>query len=339
MAVAAPPCLQESPLQSILVFRALQVGDMLCAVPALRALRAAQPAAHIRLIGLPWAAQFAARYPSLIDDFIAFPGHPSLPERPAATDDWPDFIGHMRSLRADLALQLHGSGDATNPIVKAFNARWTAGHSRHPERDGPGFFAWPEQGHESERLLSLITALGGPRADPSLWFPLTEADRGELGAADVAPQPEGQGYICVHAGARDPRRCWPAHCFAAVADALAEEFGLAVLLTGSANERAIADSVVLQMRHPAINAALPISIGAMAALISGARLLVCNDTAASHLADALRVPSVVVFGHADMERWRPRDSQRHRGIRDPGGQHAALALREARDLLQLGCPI
>jgi ADP-heptose:LPS heptosyltransferase len=87
------------------------------------------------------------------------------------------------------------------------------------------------------------------------------------------------------------------------------------------------------MNHPAMNAAAPMSIGAMATLMSRARLLVCNDTGVSHIAAALKLPSVVIFSKAEIARWAPLDRQLHRCIWDPHGRRAAKVLEQARSLL------
>jgi ADP-heptose:LPS heptosyltransferase len=141
----------------------------------------------------------------------------------------------------------------------------------------------------------------------------------------------------VHPGARLRDKCWPPQHFARVADALAQEFGLKVVLTGSAQEADLTQEVARHMKSRAknqiIDTASPLSIGAMAALMSGARLLLCNDTGVSHIAAGLRLKSVVIFSKADITRWAPLDAQLHRCIRDPRGERWDDALRQARALL------
>jgi ADP-heptose:LPS heptosyltransferase len=328
------PLLSGVTPERIAVFRALQLGDMLCAVPALRALRGALPSAHITLVGLPWAAQFVRRYARYLDDFIAFPGHPGLPEQPIpAAHDAASFYEAMRERRYDLAIQLHGSGEISNQIVRAFEARLTVGHTID-DGDDPGMFArYTAAGTEPERLLRLVEFLGATPQGLDLEFPIGEDDERELAESGLAERIASGNYICVHPGARVRRKCWPPQCFAQVADRLAEEFGVAVVLTGSQREADLTHAVATRMRSPSIDAALPISIGAMAALMRRSRLLVCNDTGVSHIAAGMRLPSVVIFSAADILRWAPANRVLHRSLWDPDGLHVPDVIAHARALL------
>ena len=329
------PLFHRLDIDSVAVFRGLHLGDMLCAVPALRALRTALPHARITLVGLPWASQFAARFRHYIDDFLPFPGHPLLPEQPVRHAELTPFYASMCARRFTLALQLHGNGGISNEIVAGFGAQAVAGHCQGKPiaTERTVLFPYPEVGAESERLLHLVQRLGASAVGDYLEFPLAAEDRQELEASGIATGLQPGSYICVHPGARKRDKCWPARRFADVADRLAAEFGVDVVLTGSADEADLAAEVASHMQARAVNAAAPISIGAMAVLMKQARLLVCNDTGVSHMAAGLRLKSVVIFSKADIAHWAPLDRDNHRCIWDPDAQRSAAVLQHARALL------
>src|SRR3954468_14643694 len=294
----------------IAVVRALQLGDLLCIVPALRALNACYPAARITLIGLPWARQFAARFRRYVYGFAEFPGFPGMPERACDTAALPYFYERMQAEGFDLALQMHGDGRMMNPLTVLMGPRHTAGFYRSgnycpdPER----FLVWDDREHEINRYLRLLEAIGVPAKGRHLEFPLTEADWDEWRALNAALRLDR--YVCLHPGSQLPSRRWPAERFAEVGDALAMD-GWRVVVTGTAAESRLIDKVISLMRQPVLNLGGRTSLGGLAALISRARLLVCNDTGVSHIAAAMRTPSVVVCSGADPQRWAPLNHQLH----------------------------
>ncbi|WP_377154302.1 glycosyltransferase family 9 protein [Roseateles sp. UC29_93] len=311
----------EAPILRVLVLRALVLGDLICAVPALRTLREAWPHAHIALIGLPAAREYASRL-DCIDEWIPFPGWPGLPEHPPDLRELPAFLAAMQGGNWDLAIQLHGSGERTNPFLALLGARCNAGfHGPQawvPARDAARFFPWPEVGHETQRLLSLCRHLGLPPTSEHLSFPLRDDDEQHLRQAWPG-RDEVASYVCLHAGAQLPSRRWPVARFAAVGWAL-HEAGHTVVLTGTADEGPLVATLASRLAAfhvPCVNLAGQTSLWAFGALLRGARLLVCNDTGVSHVAAALRVPSVVTSCGGDAERWTPVDHVLHRVLSKP----------------------
>jgi ADP-heptose:LPS heptosyltransferase len=245
----------------------------------------------------------------------------------------------MQAQRFDLAIQMHGSGEISNGIVANFGARRTAGFGAAPVAGlESGGCPFPAAGAEPLRLLRLTDWLGAPAVGAHLEFPLGADDERELRASGIGADLAPGSCLCIHPGARTRDKCWPPGLFAAVADRLTGEFGLRVVLTGSAAEADLTAAVAHAMRHPAIDAAAPISIGAMAALMRRARLLVCNDTGVSHIAAGLKLPSVAIFSKADLQRWAPLDRTLHRCLWDPDGLQAPAVLQHARSLLAGAAP-
>jgi ADP-heptose:LPS heptosyltransferase len=297
----------------IVVLRALQLGDMLCAVPALRALRSGFPEAHITLVGLPWAAELASRPGTPFDDFVPLPGFPGFPEQECAPDAIPAFLLDVQSRQPDLVLQIQGDGSIANVLAALLGGRRTGGFYL-PGRYRPDpelFLPYPESGPEIRRLLALPAFLGLAGRGEQLEFSLCRKDYEQLARRGCLLRPGS--YACLHAGARTAARRWDPEAFARVGDRLAAR-GLTVVLTGTAAERPLTARVAAQMRLPAVDLAGRTTLGSLAALLKGARLLVSNDTGVAHLATAVDIPSVVLFEPSQIERWAPLDGRRHRVV-------------------------
>lgn len=318
----------------IVVLRALQLGDLLCAVPFFRSIKQRYPGSRLSLITLPWGTEFKKRFPHLIDEVILFPGWPGLPEQHLSHAEIPGFLSTLQERSFDLALQAHGSGLYVNQIIELINAKQSAGFYAEgiwcPE--GGLFIPYPDSGHEIRRLLKLGEVLGLDTNDTSLEFPITEKDRGESEELMLRHSLEPHTYICLHCGSRGDDRRWPISRFAEVATTLSQR-GFQVVLTGSKEERARVEELqylIGKGEKEVINIAGETSLGAIGALLSTARLLISNDTGVSHIAAALKVPSVVLFTGSDPLRWAPLDRERHLAVPAAhtvtGEQVAALSL-------------
>jgi len=304
--------MMEQPPQKIAIFRALQLGDMLCSIPAVRALRKAYPDAGITLLGLPWAGSFVRRFHHYFDRFIHFPGYPGLPEQEYDELAFHYFLEEMHGEAFDLLIQMQGNGTVVNDLLSTFNAGQLAGfHNKDSRVDSPLFIEYPAYKHEIERHNALMQHLGIPATDTELEFPLTQQDYAEL--AQLGLSLRSGRYVCIHPGSRGAWRQWPPQYFALLADHCAEK-GLDLVITGTAGEKDITREVIKCLHHPAIDLTGRTSLGALAALLKDAFMLIANCTGVSHMASALHTPSVIISMDGEPYRWAPLNKHLHKTI-------------------------
>ncbi len=302
----------------IAVFRALQLGDLLVAVPALRALRAQFPQAEITLIGLPWAKSFVQRFHHYIDRFVEFPGYPGIAEKEVVPERTECFIEEQRAYNYDLVIQMHGSGEISNIFSLALSGKLTVGYYKEKAPAGLTLAApYPDDQPEVIRNLGLVKLLGCDDGDAKLEFPLFKRDRAEAAALLRRLPRADRPWIGLHAGARPPSRRWPATYFAAVADDFARRLNAQIILTGGPGEEATVQAIVERMKTKPLCLAGETSLGGLAALISELDLFVSNDTGPAHIGEAVDTPSITIFGPADYRRWAPLDLVHHPIVRKP----------------------
>jgi ADP-heptose:LPS heptosyltransferase len=277
----------------MVVLRALGLGDLLTAVPALRALARAFPE-HRRLLAAPGA--LAPLLP-LIEEA----GQPCL--RGLLVVDGLEAEPPTPIPAPDVAVNLHGRGPQSHRLLLATRpARLLAfRHEQIPE--STAMPPWHADEHEVERWCRLLEEAG------------IAADPAELAIRPPpGPVPEwARGATLIHPGAASPARRWPAERWAAVARAQ-REAGRAVVLTGSADEAGLARRIASEAGlDPGCIAAGTTDLLDLAALVGVAGAVVCGDTGVGHLATALATPSVLLFGPTSPRRWGPpADRPRHR---------------------------
>lgn len=308
------PPLDVGRLRHIAVIRARPgLGDLLCAVPAVRALRRGSPGARITLVGLPGAAWFVERFRWYVDDLLVLPSWPSIPEAAgSAATTLAMLSGPLPPF--DLAVQLQGSGGPINGLGRALGAKVVVGHDREGGRRGGTWLRrWPSADHESERLHDLVVWAGFPHAGDHLEFPELP---GDSAVADATVGTSPRRLVVVHLGAPRPARRWDLDGVAAVADLLADA-GAAVVVTTGRAERSLARELALRCRS-APRIAPPMAVGSLAAVVRRADALVVSDTDVAHLGVAVGAPTVVVGSGSELDRWGPLDHVRHRTVRATG---------------------
>ncbi len=296
----------------IAVLRANFLGDLVLTLPALAALRSAYPAAEITLLGAPLHAGLLGGRPGPWDRVVVVPPWPGVRDAPGAARDAPEVRGFLRQQRAegyDLALQLHGGGGNSNPLVSALGARVTAGAR---DAGAPPLDRWLPYSYDQHEVLRCLELAGLVGAAPVTLEPRLALVPADAAAADDV-LPAGPGpLVALHPGARDPRRRWPAACFAALAGDLATAGARVVLVGSGDDDRRAADAIRAATTAPLLDLVGRLPLGALAGVLARCRVVVANDSGPRHLAEAVGSATVGIFLEHNLLNAGPLTRRRHR---------------------------
>jgi heptosyltransferase-2 len=294
--------LSKQPVRRILLRSTNWIGDAVMTTPAMAAIRAAFPEAEIVVAANPAVAELFRRHP-FCDRVLLFDKkgvHRGL-------SGLLRFAAELRRERFDLAILLQNAIEAALLALLAGIPR-RAGYRTDGRglllTDGVPLGEAERCLHHTEYYLRMLRALGIEGEDGRLRLECT----GEEIA--WARQALGPGrYLAVNPGAAyGSAKRWFPERFAAVADTLAREYDLQVLLTGGPGEAEIGRDIAVAMRAPVLNLIGRTSVRQLMALLSLCRLVVTNDSGPMHVAAAFGVPIVAVFGPTDHTTTSPLGS-------------------------------
>jgi lipopolysaccharide heptosyltransferase I len=298
-----------TPYSNILIIKPSALGDIIHALPALPALRAAFPNAGITwLVRTPFAPIFECV--KEVDRLLLFDRAKMAHwfYKPAAFVCLRDIRRQHKEPRFDLVLDLQGL------LRSAIFARMTG----CPERIGLA------EAREGARLFYTKTArrpqnsahildyyfqalrLIGVSAQPA-DYPLTAPGHAQVSATaklTAAGLERGRYAVLVPGSAHDSK-CWPAERFARAAEYLHRQYHLKIAAVGSAHEKAIIQRIGTHCSIPIADLCGQTSLVELVAVFQQAACVISNDTGPGHIAASAGVPTVLVFGHTNPLRLGP----------------------------------
>lgn len=311
------PCKRPHEAQRVCIYRIGNIGDVVCALPAIYAIRQAYPTAHLTLLtspgrrGLPGAAELLQGAEWLdelfvyyLDDIATLRQRLKLVRRlrERAYDVWielsPQEVANIGTvMRNMVAARLAGAGWGYGWRLTAI--RWAA-------KAQSEFLAFP---NEVERLLAVVSGSGIPSR--KVVFPLPLSDRNRRAVDDLL---SGSGLtdlplVAIAPGAKRSTNRWPLDRFVAVARHVAS-MGFGVVVMGGASDLDICREVASAVGSSAAATAGQCTLLESAELLKRCRLLVCNDSGVQHLASAVGTPCLSIFSFRDFRgKWHPWGSR------------------------------
>lgn len=289
-----PPEYSPKKVKKVLIVNTTAIGDTLLSTPAIRAIRKGFQEAEITALVSRDAHAVLMNSPH-IDSFVVHPGRVNL----NYLIRLPLLLKNLKKGSFDLAIVLHANDPDAGPLAYLTGASWRMGF----EESGFSFlFTMPVKTRSSvEHVIDVqlrnIRGLGVNPVGRHMEFFLNQDDFIEAGPFVKRLKAGKKGFIALHSFGRNKNRWWPVDIAREFLRLFSENTGYSIVIIGGKKEKDEAEGLIKGTE--AVSIAGKLSIRGTAALLRDAALMVTTDSGPMHIAQAVGVPSVVLFGPAD----------------------------------------
>ncbi len=289
------------PMRNILVIKLRYIGDVLLAMPTVRAIKAARPDVRVTMMVNRGTEDVLSGNQDLDEIIVLDKGSLAAQLR---------LIVGLRRRRFDRVIDLT-DGDRSAflswisgaPVRIGFNEehRWREKCYTHVVQSVPGVQ------HRIDRDLEALKPLGiqAGSKDPRLWLTPEEEKSADQQLDQLGVQ-RSQSMVILQPGARYWFKAWPPERFAELADRLISQYGCQVLIGGSDQDIDLAQQIRQMAKSNPIIMAGRTTIKQFTAIAKKSALFVGNDSGAMHIASAVGTPVVALFGPSNPREWGPR---------------------------------
>jgi heptosyltransferase-2 len=291
----------------ILIIRTDRIGDVILNTPVFKALRHNFPKAHISVVIQPYVKEIIEGNPN-IDEIITYDKNFSQ------ASWWPTlrFIKYLRRKKFDLSIALNPSR-RSNLVTFLAGIKYRVGYDRrwgflltHRMKDNK----WMGLKHEVDYNLDLLRYVGLEVKDRQLYMPVFKEDEDYI--ADLLRKTGVSNQdilITVHPSASDHTKRWSLEQYARLIDKLIGDFKFKIALVSAKEDRALIDKLVSLTFNKPINFCGQTTLRQLAALCKKSQVFISNDSGPVHIAAAVKVPTIVIFGRTlagvGPKRWGP----------------------------------
>ena len=280
--------------EKFLVVRTDRLGDVLLCLPVLEAIRSAFPKSHLTIMVSPYTKEVLGNNPH--PDDIIIDDHKNVHR---GIGGFFRLVRRMRSQRFDVCVLLHPTLRlALILFLSGIRYRIGTGYRLYQIFFNRKIYQHRKKNlkHESDYDMDMLEPLGirAQRILPKVYLSKSEENLADAILEDSGIKEEDI-LLAIHPGSGNSSLNLPVKKYAQVADRLIEDMRAKVIITGTENEKGLANRMEGYMRNKPINLVGKTSLRQLASLLKKVDVLITNSTGPMHLSAALGTPTVAVF--------------------------------------------